>query len=312
MKIKILLVGVLVFAFASCGQKPKPQQQQTDNQVVAVESVVEIDTVGNSSYYKFVQDKNNKEDVGTIYIKNVTFSEHLSEEVIFKETQTIKKYADLESQESTIDIDIIDLKTSKIKRSFSVFADKIEFDGFFNFYLAKKYGCCGSPNTFEMGELWKDNVFLRCENNIFEIKLSNLQFYFGFINIYNDKTGKIGELTFVHKNRDKYSYQIANKLIFKVKNEELRKKYYDLSTEINFLAYDINSKLEEYYPYKILSLWNLKYDSFSEVYLDVIRIEFSFEDEPTTIAIPIQNGYLFGNKSKKQIIYLDDYVLNKY
>jgi len=313
MKAKILSL-ILMIAFVSCGQKQK--SQQTENQNVAVDSVEDtlLNYVNKSeSYYEIIKPED-EEAYGNIsvFIKNVTFTAHLGKEknVIFRQTQTIKRYAILEGQESKIDVDILDLKTSEKKRSFSVVADEIDFDGYFNCYLATKYGM---TNEFEMGELWKKNVFLRCENNVFIIKISPyINFYLGFMGFINiEKTGIAGELTFIHQDTDKYSYTIANKLILKIKDNELRKKYIPISTEIDFIAPDREHSIREHYPYKILTVWNSYQKSFSEVNLNVLKIVCEISDEnndEAIIEIPIQNGYLFGNKSKEQIIYLDDYI----
>ena len=243
-------------------------------------------------------------DRDILHIKNVSFIPY-NQEIIIKQTQEVKQHFGMEGQESKIDIDIFDLITRKKLHSFSVDADKIHFSNL-NYYLTTKYGCCAAPHELEMGEIWKDNVFLRAEDEVFAI---NRQLYFGFTNAVRNNEGILGELNFARGYDHNTSFKPDKKLIFKVRNKELKKEYYYLSPTITLVAPNSIPHWTSCSLYKNISFSG----KLEEINHNIIKIDFVFggdTERAATVDIPLQNGYIFGNRNFEQLIYVDDYLKN--
>ena len=303
MKTRNLYILLMLFVL-SCSKSEK-QSGKTASFPQTTIANAQQDTITNvltdsfndkgESWYQVIKD--------TTRIKNVTFSPYL--QFIIKQTQEIKLISNYEGQESKIDIDIFDLTTDKKIRSFSVDADDIHFSTL-NYYLTTKYGCCAEPNELEMGEIWKDNVFLRADNEIYVI---NQHIYFGFTNVWNSKEGILGELNFARGYNGYTNFKSDKKLIFKVRDKELVEEYCDLCTTITLVA-----PTPDWTPHfvclsRLKSVWLP--GRLEEINHNIIKIDFVFggdTERTASVDIPLQNGLIFGNRNFEQIIYVDDFL----
>ena len=343
MKTKILSI-ILMIAFVSCGQKSK--SQQTENQNVAVVDSVEKQgtinenlLIGQSKLYVSFRDTI---DIITIETANRTIIDTLKytirherkdtafyaflnyknekQKFIIRQTQTTEyTMEDMYYHWSEIKIEIYDSLNIKKLRSFTKNIDEIKFN--LNYIMSIINGCCGMDNKGEFSDIWQNNTYFKFSYKYYTIKIPNnsTNLYLGFLFLYDFNTLNYGELYLAHENltenSDFLTYKLVNKVALKVKDQKLWNElspyqYLKLDTisdkDTIFEKendYNINVILNSYKD--LQNTKNLNFSSFKLILSENENVE-----DDITIEIPIQNGYLFGDKSKEQIIYLDDYIKN--
>ena len=186
-----------------------------------------------------------------------------------------------------------------------------------DYLKATKYGCCGDEDYNELSTIWTDYTFLKFNSNFYTVEIPNSHtyFFFGYLLNNADKDPNvIGELYFAHslpilpKDKHIYSaeYKIANKIILKAKNEETLEKISSAIPTISLVKNTSRDNIVNYPDHQELVLWSYdKFKGLNGLNFIALKIQFDSDTIVPPVEIPIKNGYINGNTTLDQTIYLD-------
>ncbi len=255
------------------------------------------------------------------HIRNVSFSEnylnrdHNLDYYIVKQTQETHQIGGEEGHDSRITMDIYDLQTSKIIRTFTERADDIHLNA--DFLQSVLYGCCGAENYCQLSEIWHDHTFLTYNDKYYFVDIPNarIQFYLGYLSdAWNESRLVHGELHFAHSysklgpGGEFYSneYRAISKIVFKAKTEKMFKKLIPFSPSITLVRNTDQDQLVEHSDFQELRLWS--YNNHKDLRgINFVALRLTFQNDTTiSIDIPIKDGLLFGDSSAERTLYIDE------
>ncbi len=245
-------------------------------------------------------------------VKNVTYAiESLQKNgenkaYIVRRTNRVHTAWGAMGQESKFTVDVFDIKTRKLIKSFSMAADEITFsrDGYIRSTLI---GCCGAENYYQFLRIWTNEPFLQFITKYYYVEIPNsgVSFYFGYMAPHDEKDLTVGELYFVQrvpvKERSKiidWRFKEANKIIFRAKSKELFDT--ELPPFCPTMTLNPNTekdRLTEHEDHQELTLWSFnKSRTLKGITFNSMTLKFG-NNEDIIFNIPIENGYLFGDST---------------
>ena len=318
-----------MIAFISCGQKIK--SQQTENQsVVVVDSIEKQDTINSSvslrdtiiDNYKYTIKREKKDTTFYAFLNY----ENEYKKFIVKQTQTTERtMEDMYYYWSEIKVEIYDSLNNKKLRSFTKNIDEIKLCT--NYAISIINGCCGKEDEGEIFDIWQDKTLLKFSPKYYMIeKQDNTILFLGYIPSYKPYDDSeiygefdLGYLYLAHKYVTNISPtlcygNLVNKVIIRARDIKLKSNAYylpNIKTSSDFVkvipssdGFSYNRKTQQ-----LCLLGKVDYNNFTALKLHFVEnLDDDNMNKIVSIPIKIQNNYIFGNKNREQIIYLDDYI----